>query len=458
MGLFWTTVLLGLYVVCIAPSNSSPIDVITRDVCIVGGGSAGTYTAVRLSDMGQSVIVIEREAVMGGHTNTYIDPATGTPWDYGVQIWHNLTLVHNYFARLNVALTPASSSSAPAGPPPVFADFRSGTPVKYTPPNATDALIAYSEQIAQYPFLNGGFDLPHPVPEDLLLTFSDFVKKYKLDDMVYTVWAYGQTLGNLLEQPTIYVIKRFGQDILKNLFENSFLTTASHDNSELYQKAKTFLGENVLLQSQVLKTTRGGEYNEVLVQTPSGQKTIRAKKLVVAIPQTIDHLTGWDLDDNERAAFSRLQGVGYWTGVLGNTGLPAGLTVTNVAANTPEDLPPLPSEFSFSPTSIENVIDLKYGGPTSLTDDQVKQEVVSSLLRLQNAGLNTTTPEFLAFQNHNPYFLHVGADEVRNGFYDQLNALQGVRNTWYTGALFVTADSSLIWNFTESLLPRIINS
>ena len=44
---------------------------IERDVAIIGGGSAGTYAAIRLKDMSKSVVVIEKDGILGGHTDTY---------------------------------------------------------------------------------------------------------------------------------------------------------------------------------------------------------------------------------------------------------------------------------------------------------------------------------------------------------------------------------------------------
>lgn len=42
----------------------APQDIITRDVCIIGGGSTGTYSAVRLSqDMGKTVMIVEKTYV-----------------------------------------------------------------------------------------------------------------------------------------------------------------------------------------------------------------------------------------------------------------------------------------------------------------------------------------------------------------------------------------------------------
>ncbi|KAH6972561.1 hypothetical protein EDB80DRAFT_693572 [Ilyonectria destructans] len=41
------------------------LKVIERDVCIIGGGSSGTYAAVRLIDDGLSVAVIEMKGQLG---------------------------------------------------------------------------------------------------------------------------------------------------------------------------------------------------------------------------------------------------------------------------------------------------------------------------------------------------------------------------------------------------------
>lgn len=83
---------------------------ITKDFAIIGGGSGGTYSAVRLKDYGKSVAVIEAKARLGGHTETYIEPTINKPIDIGVVVFHNFTEVRSYFKRLNV-----SYSSLPLG-------------------------------------------------------------------------------------------------------------------------------------------------------------------------------------------------------------------------------------------------------------------------------------------------------------------------------------------------------
>jgi hypothetical protein len=43
----------------LAATGARPAPVIERDVVVLGGGSSGTYTAVRLRDLGRSVLVVE---------------------------------------------------------------------------------------------------------------------------------------------------------------------------------------------------------------------------------------------------------------------------------------------------------------------------------------------------------------------------------------------------------------
>ena len=64
IGLVWAISLLFVGLFSLASSSgterSASVGVTSRDVCIIGGGAAGTYAAVRLSDLGQSVVVVEK--------------------------------------------------------------------------------------------------------------------------------------------------------------------------------------------------------------------------------------------------------------------------------------------------------------------------------------------------------------------------------------------------------------
>ena len=467
MGLSWRALLTivgaaGVGVASALPDSYGKInaaeyaaaDIITRDVCVIGGGSSGTYAAIRLGEMGKSIVVVEQEDRLGGHTQTYTDPATQVKVDYGVVVWHDLDIVKNYFASFDIPLTKTNFDSQ--GVEPRYVDFRTGKLVTgYSPANATDALTAYGAQIAQYPYLEEGYYLPDPVPADLLLPFGDFVKKYALDAAVEVIFSYNQGIGDMLRQPTIYVVKLFGLDLLRQL-QVGFLTTARHDNSELYEKARTKLGADALLSSRILAVDRDdAKYAKILVQTPSGCKLIQAKKIVLAIPPKLENLVHFDLDQTERSLFGQFHNAGYYTGLLRNSGIPDNISVSNIDPNTPYNLPPLPGVYSFYPTGIPGLQNVKYGSSAPLPDQQVKADIIATVERLRTAGIPTTIPDFAVFSAHVPFELTVSADAIKDGFYKHLYALQGHHRTYYTGAAFHVHDSSLLWRFTEALLPQI---
>jgi monoamine oxidase len=157
-------------------------NVISRDFAIIGGGSSGTYAAFRLRDLQHSVVVVEGAPQLGGHTFTYIDPKTKIGVETGVIVFHNNSLVTNYFGRFNISLAPNSYDDP--GVVQEDIDFDTGLPVSHTAPNDTAALDAYSALIASYPGIESGLNVECPVPDDLLLPFGKYVDKYNLGALV----------------------------------------------------------------------------------------------------------------------------------------------------------------------------------------------------------------------------------------------------------------------------------
>ena len=456
--------LIGLAVAIPHPSvdarHYNKEDIITRDVCIIGGGSTGTYSAIRLGDFNKSVVVVEKKGRLGGHTETFIDPATKIPVDIGVEVFHNLSIVTEYFARFNVPLITAVFPPIPQQ----WVDFRTGKVVtNYASANDTTlgaALAAYTTQLLKYPGLNSGFFLPDPVPEDLLIPFGDFVKKYSLEAAVYTIFQFSQSMGDILATPTLYVMKVIGLDLIRSI-QAGFLTTAHHDNSELYENAQAALLPNLLLNSTVISTDRESkDYIKIEVATPTGRKLIQAKKLLVTIPPLVDSLCDFDLSDSEQDLFRQFNNVGYWTALTRNDGLSDDIAINNIGPDTPNNIPILPGIFSINPTGVPGLHAVKYGAPSpvSLSDHQVQNAIIKSIQRLGTGGADpgaTSNADFAVFSSHTPYGLTVSADAIRKGFYTKLYALQGERNTFWTGAAFNAHDSSMLWVFTEGILPAI---
>ncbi|KAI9924190.1 hypothetical protein ASPWEDRAFT_158633 [Aspergillus wentii DTO 134E9] len=436
----------------IDPAAFNKADIIDRDVAVIGGGSAGTYAAIRLRQLNQSVAVVEKKDRLGGHTETYVDAVTETAVDYGVLYYENTTVVTDYFAHFNIPLTTVFASGHYSN----RVDFTTGKPAGAPQGNQSAALALYAAQLQKYPYLDAGFDLPDPVPEDLLLPFEDWVKKHNLGDAVNVITMYNQGVGNPLKQSTIYMLKYFGLEVLKGI-KGGFLQTAAHDNSLLYLAAKSELGHDVYLQSTVKAVNRSNSRNPlnyVVINTPAGEKLIRAKRIIVAVPPKVSNLNSFDLDHTERSLFSQFRNSYYYSILAKNTGIPEGLTLTNRGNNTLYNTPRLPGIYTVRPTLVSGLVSILYGSEKPLTEQQVKDDITKSVLRLRNSGYNTTTPEYVQFSDHSPFELVVPANAIRDDFYKELYGLQGHRDTFYTGAAWHVQDSSLIWRFTESLLQK----
>ena len=442
------------------PAKFLPEDVITRDVCVIGGGSSGTYTAIRLQDFGKSVVVVEKQKELGGHATTYRDPDTAGTIDIGVIVFGNLDEVKNHFQRFDIPL-----KSFPITPrPPDYVDFATGQTINFTAPDQAAvgaAFQRYSAELSKYPKLQDGFYLDYPVPEDLLLPFGDFVKKYSLEALVLTVFTIGQGYSPLLELSTLYMFKYFNALLLDSL-SRGLLTTERSNVGELYEKAAQKLGGDVLFNSSVIAMDRSAASGpaRLLLGTPSGRKLVLARKVVSTIPPQINNLHGYDLSREERSLFKQFFYNAYFAGVLHNTQLPVNATLQSVEPDKPYGIPELPGIYSLGPSPVNGLFQVYYGSPYKLTADRVKADILTSIKRIQHArGINATSPpEFVAFENHTPFNMMVSNEAIQGGFYDRLNKLQGRRHTFYTGAAFQSQDSSVLWQFTERLLPTIVKS
>jgi hypothetical protein len=429
-----------------------PDRVIRRDVCVLGGGSSGTYAAVRLRDLGRSVAVVEPQDRLGGHTETYHDPVTGGTIDIGVIVFHDIPVVRDHFARFDVPLTGFGGFGGESA----YVDLRTGRRVEGYEPPVPAALPAYLGVLQRYPFLRGGFDLPDPVPAELLAPFGEFAVANGLESVVPLVAQFGQGLGDLLRLPTLYVLLNFGLDVVTGILTGSFLTTTRRNNSELYERATAYLGEDALLSTRTLGVDRDRHGVRVRVTGPAGPCVIHAKKLVVTFPPLLPGFAGFDLDDRERSLFARFRAKAYWTAVARLTGLPAGVGLDNIGADTPYHLPVLPGSYGISPAGVPELYNVKYGSDRQLTAAQVRADIAGELRRVAAAGTYPVDLRRLdVLKSHSPFELHVSAADIARGFYRRLYALQGHNRTYYTGAAFITHDSGVIWRFTEGLLPSI---
>jgi hypothetical protein len=227
-------------------------------------------------DFNKSIVVVEKTGQLGGHTETYIDPVTQFPVDYGVLAYLNTSATVEFFKRFDVPLTAVPSTSPFVTK---YVDFSTEkVDPGYTPADPTAALNILVRELQKYPYLPGGYNLPDPVPADLLLPFGDFVTKYGIQAAVPSILIFAHGVGELLKSLTLYVFQNFRLPQLESLPAGSFLTTEDHFNSEIYLKVSALLSSDVLYGSTVIDADRyENGMQQITVQTPTGLKLIRAK-------------------------------------------------------------------------------------------------------------------------------------------------------------------------------------
>jgi len=381
-------------------------ETIVSDVCIIGGGSSGTYSAIRLQQMGKKVSLIEKEGRLGGHANVYHVPGTDDAFNYGVVVFENTTIVTDYFRHLDVPLVKVDYSS---GRSTEYANFANGSIVSPSVfPSVVDtgaALLAYQQQLAKYPYLASGFNLPSPVPKDLLLPWGDFLHNYNLGAMAYEVWLYTQGVANSLALPTLYMMKLLNAQLTSSLISGGLLTTAHDNTQELYDKALVELGPSAHISSNITHIVRNHDCVEVHVSTPTGEKLIKASKLIIAIEPKVSNLRFLDLSRQEQSTFGQFNNSYYWNAVIKGSGLPDNASIDNVDPAAPWNIPALPGLYNVGGSGYSGLHIAYYSSPSYLSDDAVKADILATVARLvESLGLPPVkaSPEFVGFNCHCP--------------------------------------------------------
>ncbi|KAG9501841.1 hypothetical protein J7337_007537 [Fusarium musae] len=450
----------------VVPAGSAPkYDV---DVAIIGGGSSGIHAAINLKDDGLKVAVIEKQHQIGGHAQTYINPVTKKHTNIGVTVFENTKTVQKYFSRLGVA-TGTNNNLLTAKTSYKQYDFTLGIPI----PAQSDSQAAATSQALQaalqvyaqnvlprYPWIDQGYFIPNPVPEELLMPFGEFAKQNNFSAIVPLISQLNWYTGNTTALPAIYGLKNFGPGLLQAA-TTGFLVSASGDTRDLYTAAASVLGDSVYLNSEVIKVQRNAPGKGVVVVFKQNGKiiTLKARKLVVAIPQTRANTRVFDLCDKERALFTRFKALGYVCGIAHIPGVETGLQ--NVGALTPSNLPLAPGASGFFPTGSPNDFLVDVGSPddgfTPADAEALMREELATIARL--GGIPADAPKkatFPVLESHAPFSLHVTGHDIAQGFYRDLIALEGYRNTYWTGAAFAGHNSGLIWNWNDgTVLPAI---
>jgi hypothetical protein len=295
--------------------------------------------------------------------------------------------VQNCFKRFNIPLIPSSFCTPRSGD----YDLRTGNAVNVTHPDRKAlgaALQKYAAFLSQYPSLEAGMLLPSPVPADLTMPFGDFAINYGIEAALKTFYQTKFGLDDVLSVPVTENARVVGLDLIQQLSSNGLLTTARHNNSELYGAAQFELiaSYSLLLSSTVSWSSRTDDGVELIVSTPHSKKLICAKKLLITIPPRLFYFRAFNLSPQETDVFAELIDAGYYVALVRNTKIPENLLINNYAQNTRLNLPDLSGVYLIQPIAIPGWKAIYYGSQrtnsTFLSDKTVKSAILKSIATL----------------------------------------------------------------------------
>ncbi|RGP62615.1 hypothetical protein FSPOR_9194 [Fusarium sporotrichioides] len=449
-----------LSTVSAAVPHKSTVDV---DVVVIGGGSSGIHAAINLKDAGAKVAVIEQKNQIGGHAETYVNPKTKAFANIGVVVFENTQTVQKYFDRLGVETVISNPINTQTETKQY--DFSLGIPIP-TPDNATAAanqnalaaaMQAYSQNVlTKYSWIDQGYAfVPNPVPEELLQPFGQFAEQNDFTALLPLIAQFNWYPGNITTIPALYGIKKFGPGLMQSI-NSGFRVPKSGNTRTIYEAAACELTKETYLNSHVTSVERNKNGVVVTIKQHGKKITFKARKLLVAVPQTLKNVGSFDLSKPEKNLFSKFSALGYVAGVADIAGVDVNLQ--NVGAFTPAHTPVIPGSNGYNiPPGFTNQFLLGVAfdnADYSLAD--AKAVIRRELTNLARAGAVPTTAAkkvtFPILSNHAPFELHVSSQEIGEGFFEDLLKLEGSRNTYWTGAAFAGHNSGLIWNWNDNVI------
>lgn len=418
--------------------------------------------------------------LQGGHTSVYHDPATGKPINVGVQAWMEYKDTFDFVTRMGVS---TNGSMHFASLTSKFVDFQTGRLVDGYAAPANDAKFAalqvYLDACEKYEnmLLPGFFDFPDPaqIPEDLLMPFGQFVDKYGIAAAVPQLWqSTVQGVGNFMDVPTMYVMQASPAPMVRALLGKGAAAVPPSGNlHELFERIEEFLGDDVQYSSQAVASTRTEDDGvSVTIQSSidNANCTVHAKRLLLAVEPTAANTAPFDLDDAERAVFAQLGYTTVYAGIVRHPSLQVGTSYGNTlpaAAPANYTVYPLPAQvgrFDYLDTTAD-MFSFTAVGRADDTPASMRALIGRAIAGMVSTGVAGAEAdaagapaevEFPAFADHGLMHSRVSAAELRGGFIQRQLGLQGRRSTWYTGAAFTSAFSTVLWEYNNVLLPHVI--
>jgi hypothetical protein len=298
------------------------------------------------------------------------------------------------------------------------------------------------------------------------------VRKYNLTAAVPQIFATtGFGMNDLLNSLTMWVMRSFNVDMCRTILGiNAGFLPISGRNQDLYDEILKYLDGDVFLSTTVIGSERTDKSVTLRVRNSltCDITQVIAKKVLFSAPPTAENLEPLSLDKIE---LETLRGFSYsrsYVGVVSHPSLPRNVSLVNMpeaaeGQNWGAAIPQSPYNTRFDNYANSPYYRVVVVGDPSLTNDRALQILQETFDRMVNSGaIDQTKPQqklkILYFQSHGLVNAHATPEVLQMGFIKKLNHLQGRRSTWYTGAAWSVHITTSLWIFTDTLLPKLVQS
>jgi hypothetical protein len=258
-------------------------------------------------------------------------------------------------------------------------------------------------------------------------------------------------------------MQAFGASLTRQVLNNELLLPVG-SNSLLYQRVLALLGDDILLSSTIADVQRTFNGARLLVKQGNRTYQINAKRILYTAPPSLTALASYELDEKEKDVFSKWKVNGEWIGVAKIPCIPENFSLTYIPSSAALDNKVAIKDWPYSlrlgstgPTGLR-LFRVVLGANYTISADDVKKIVTESVKHLQDIGTVTGnySVEFKAMGDYTRPVWKQSAGELKEGFVQKLYALQGHKSTWYTSSGWGAPYSSTLWEYTDTVLPKLL--